>query len=305
MRKASPWLSMFVIAILVLGAGALVGCGGDDGDTTTTAATTATAAGTETTGGTTGSSISTADIKLVTDGVITVGSDTAFPPFESMVGTVAEGFDVDMVAAIGEKIGIHTEFKTETFDTLIPTLKAGGKFDMIASSMTITDERKQEIDFSDPYIDSNQSIAVQEGSDIKDETDLSGKKVGVQSGTTGEAWAQENLTDATMVPFKTATDALSALQAGNVDAVVNDLPVSAYIVKDTSRGLKIIKEIPTGEQYGFAVSKDNPALLAAINQASEGREGRRHLRRDLRQVVRGGSVARGQRLRVRLQGRAG
>ncbi len=91
------------------------------------------------------------------------------------------------------------------------------------------------------------------------------KKVGVQSGTTGEAWAKENLKGATIVPFKTATEAFSALQAGNVDAVVNDLPVSKYLVKDTSRGLKIVQEIPTGEQYGFAVSKDNPKLTAGLN----------------------------------------
>lgn len=269
MRKASLWLAVLVSLMLVLAMGVLAGCGDDGADTTTTAADTTTT-GVETTDTTAGTdtSIPTEDIDLVTDGVITVGSDTAFPPFESMVGTVAEGFDVDLMAAIGERIGIPTEFKTETFDTLIPTLQAGGKFDVIASAMTITDERSQLIDFSDPYIDSNQSITVQEGSDIKDETALAGKKVGVQSGTTGEAWAQENAGDATTVPFKTATEALSALQAGNVDAVVNDLPVSAYIVKsDPSRGLVVVKEVATGEQYGFAVSKENPALLEAINQA--------------------------------------
>ena len=167
--------------------------------------------------------------------------------------------------------------------------------------MTITDERKQEIDFSDPYIDSNQSIAVQEGSDIKDETDLAGKKIGVQSGTTGEAWAKENLNDATMVPFKTATDAFSALQAGNVDAVVNDLPVSAYIVKDTSRGLEIIEEIPTGEQYGFAVSKDNPDLLAAINEALADVKEDGTYDEIYAKWFGAGSVASDQRLRARLQ----
>ncbi len=264
MRKASRWVAVLAALVLVLSVLAIVGCGGTE-ETTTTAAT-ETTAGTGSTGAT-DTTISTADFKLVTPGTLTVGSDTAFPPFESMNGTTAEGFDVDLITAIAQKIGLQTVIKTEVFDTLIPTLKAGGKFDVVASAMTITDERKQEIDFTDPYIDSNQSIAVKKGSTIKSEADLTGKKVGVQSGTTGEQWAKENLTGATTVPFKTATEAFAALQAGNVDAVVNDLPVSAFLVKDPARGLEIVKEIATGEQYGFAVAKTNTALLAAMNQA--------------------------------------
>jgi len=209
----------------------------------------------------------TADLKLVEEGTLLVGSDTSFPPFESMNGDVAEGFDVDLVAAIAKENGLESKFMTEGFDTLIPTLKAGGKFDIIASGMTITDERKQEIDFSDPYIDSNQSIAVRTDFTYTDESSFAGKKVGCQAGTTGLDWATENLKPkgAEIVEFKTATDALSALQAGNVDGVVNDLPVTAALVKDPAKGLVIAKEIPTGEQYGFAVSKDNPELLKAIN----------------------------------------
>jgi polar amino acid transport system substrate-binding protein len=208
--------------------------------------------------------------KLVTTGQLTVGSDTSFPPFESMNGDVAEGFDVDLMNAIAKEMGISkVVFKTEIFDTLIPTLKAGGKFDVIASGMTIKAERELEIDFSDPYFDSNQSIAMKTGGTYAAPADMSGKKVGVQSGTTGESWATENLVPAgaTLVPFKDAVQAFSALQAGNVDAVVNDLPVTAEMVKDTSKGLAMIAQIPTGEQYGFGVSKDNPELKSAINAA--------------------------------------
>lgn len=268
MRKASRWVAVLAALLLVLSVLAIVGCGGGT-DETTTSAVTETPGATGTTGATE-TTVSTADFKLVTPGTLTVGSDTAFPPFESMNGTTAEGFDVDLITAIAKKIGLEAVIKTEVFDTLIPTLKAGGKFDVVASAMTITDERKQEIDFTDPYIDSNQSIAVKKGSTIKSEADLTGKKVGVQSGTTGEAWAKENLTGATTVPFKTATEAFAALQAGNVDAVVNDLPVTAFLVKDPARGLEIVKEVATGEQYGFAVSKENTALLAAMNQALAG-----------------------------------
>lgn len=262
MRKASPRLAVLAVVVLIAGVMIAAGCGGS---TTTTSAgvSGATIAPAETT-----TSVAAADYTLVQPGKLVVGSDTTFPPMESMNGTVAEGFDVDLMGAIAQKLGLQMDFKTEIFDTLIPTLKAGGKFDIIASSMTITDERKKEIDFSDPYIDSNQSIAVMKNTGIKDRAGLAGKKIGVQSGTTGEAWAKENLTSSTLVPFDTTTKAFSSLQAGNVAAVVNDLPVSAYIVKsDSAQAMAIIEEIPTGEQYGFAVAKTNPGLLAAVNKA--------------------------------------
>jgi polar amino acid transport system substrate-binding protein len=171
-----------------------------------------------------------------------------------------------MMNAIGKEIGVKVVFQTENFDTIIASV-IGHKFDVIASGMTITADRQKQIDFSDPYIDSNQSIAVVNASTAKSATDLAGKKIGVQSGTTGQQWATENIKGATIVPFDDTLAAFSALQAGKVDAVVNDLPVSAAIVKDTTRGLKIIQEIPTGEQYGIGVSKSNPELLKAINAA--------------------------------------
>lgn len=210
-----------------------------------------------------------ANYKLVTAGQLTVGSDTTFPPFESMNGSTAEGFDVDLMGAIGKELGLTVKFQTEIFDTLIPTLKAGGKFDVIASGMTIKAEREKEIDFSTPYFDSNQSVAMKTGGTYTKPEDLKGKKVGVQSGTTGASWAAENLkpVGATIVEFKDTAGSFAALQAGNVDAVVNDLPVTAEMVKDTTKGLAMIAQIPTGEQYGFGISKDNPELKAAINDA--------------------------------------
>jgi len=166
-------------------------------------------------------------------------------------------------------MGLTAKVQTEIFDTLIPTLKAGGKFDVIASGMTIKAEREKEIDFSEPYFDSNQSVAMKTGGTYAKPEDLKGKKVGVQSGTTGASWAAENLkpVGATIVEFKDTAGSFAALQAGNVDAVVNDLPVTAEMVKDTTKGLAMIAQIPTGEQYGFGVSKDNPELKAAINDA--------------------------------------
>lgn len=248
MGKSTKWLALMVAFALMLSAVALVGCGkGATGDGKTEE--------------------EKPTFTTVEKGKILVGSDTAFPPFESMKGDVAEGFDVDLMTAIGEKLGYQVEFKTEIFDTLISTLQAGGKFDVIASGMTIKPERQEQIDFSDPYYDSNQSIAMKKGSKYTSEADLAGKKIGCQSGTTGEAWAKENIEGAELVPFKNATDSFVALAAGNVDAVVNDLPVTTEIMKEDDRGLEIVAQIATGEQYGFGVAKSNPELTKAINKA--------------------------------------
>lgn len=251
MSKYGKIAALVAVVALAASAFALSGCS-QPSATTPTKSSTATA---------------TPSYKLVNAGTLTVGSDTAFPPFETMNGTTAEGFDVDLVTAIAKDMGLKTVFSSVKFDTLIPQLVAGGKFDMIASAMTITDERKQQIDFADPYIDSNQSLSVAKGSSIKSTKDLAGKTVGVQSGTTGEAWAKENLKGSKVVPFDDTLAAFAALQAGKVDGIINDLPVSAYIVKDPARNAAIVQEIPTGEQYGFAIAKTNPELTKAVNAA--------------------------------------
>jgi len=252
MAKYGKIVALLVAAVLAVSIVALSGCS-TPAAPTTPAATSSTPAATPP--------------KTVESGKLIFGSDTSFPPFESMNGNVAEGFDVDLAAAIAKQIGLTSDFKSYKFDTLIPTLVAGGKFDAIMSGMTINADRQKEIDFSNPYIDSNQSVAVKNSSTAKSAADLAGKKIGVQSGTTGQQWAKENIKGATLVPFDDVLSAFSALQAGKVEAVVNDLPVSAAVVKDATRGLKIIQEIPTGEQYGIGVSKANPDLLKAINDA--------------------------------------
>jgi polar amino acid transport system substrate-binding protein len=255
MAKYGKFVALIVIAALAVVTFALVGCSQPAATTPTPAPATSTAA-------------PAVDLKLVTPGQLTAGSDTTFPPFESMNGNVAVGFDVDLLTAIAKEAGItKVVFSSEIFDSLIPTLKAGGKFDVIASGMTIKAERQKEIDFTDPYFDSNQSVAMKTGGTYSAPADLKGKKVGVQSGTTGASWATENLKPigATIVQFKDTAGSFAALQAGNVDAVINDLPVTAEMVKDASKGLAMVAQIPTGEQYGFGVSKDNPALLKALN----------------------------------------
>jgi polar amino acid transport system substrate-binding protein len=252
MSKYGKVLALVLVAALALAVAGLAGC-------STPAATTPAATPAK----------PVVDLKLVNAGQLTAGSDTTFPPFESMKGTVAEGFDVDLLTAIAKEAGItKVVFSSEIFDSLIPTLKAGGKFDVIASGMTIKAEREKEIDFTQPYFDSNQSLAMKTGGTYTAPADLKGKKIGVQSGTTGASWADENLKSvgASVVQFKDTAGAFAALQAGNVDAVINDLPVTAEYVKDTTKGIAMVAQIPTGEQYGFGVSKDNAALKTALNE---------------------------------------
>lgn len=253
MLKNRKLLSLLLALSMVTGLVALTGCGGAAEEPAAPVAEEP-AAPTFTT---------------LTEGTLVVGSDLDYPPFESLNGETPEGFDVDLVAAIAEELGLKVEWKKEIFDTLIPSLKGGGRFDMIASAMTIKAEREEEIDFSTPYFDSNQSVTMKTGGTYTAPADLKGKKVGVQAGTTGDQWATENLkpAGAEIVTFKGTTDAVSALSADNVTAIVIDLPVAAELAKDETRGLAVVAQVPTGEQYGFGVSKENPELKAAINAA--------------------------------------
>jgi len=211
-----------------------------------------------------------ADLGTLVPGKIIVGSDTAYPPFESVVDGEIVGSDVDLVKAIGERIGYEVEFKTYKFDALITGMQAGTEFDMIASAMTITPERAEKINFSDPYINANQSLAVVKDSPVASVDDLgAGDKVGVQSGTTGAIWAKENLEPkgVEIVTFDDILAAFGALQARDVDAVINDAPISQDIAKDPARGVAVVAEIQTDEQYGFGFNKENTALRDAVNGA--------------------------------------
>lgn len=208
---------------------------------------------------------------VVNEGKLTCISNLFFPPFESMNETTGEpeGFDIDVSKALAEHMGLEVNWlPSQDFDTLVPTIKNGGKADIAIAGMTITDARKAEVDMSDPYVDSNQSIVVKAGStETADSLNDASKKIAVQGGTTGADWADENLPNAEKKRLSTIIDAMSGVQSGLYDAVVCDLPVSRYQIKMSYSDLQIIEEIPTGEQYGIAVSKDNPGLTAAVNKA--------------------------------------
>jgi polar amino acid transport system substrate-binding protein len=203
------------------------------------------------------------------EGILSVGSCLDYPPFESVEGGDETGFDVDLTEAIASRLGLEVEWVRADFDTIF-TAVAGNQFDMVAAASTITEEREQVVDFSDPYYNSRQSLVVNttETPDIQSTDDIGqGDVIGVQRGTTGKDWAEDNLTGqgAEIRTYGAAPDAFRDLEAGNVTAIVNDEPSSAEIIKDLE-GLEIVEPIDTDEKYGFPFSPENPELREAVNQ---------------------------------------
>jgi lysine-arginine-ornithine-binding protein len=205
---------------------------------------------------------------VIKAGQLQMGSDTAYPPFENMDGNKAVGFDVDLANAIAGKLGLKLEVTSILFDGAIPALKTK-KFDIIMSAMTINEKREKQINFSDPYIDSDQSIAVAKGSPIKTEADLKDKVVGVQLGTTGMDKAEEIQKAGGLKEvrkFDTTLLAFEALEQGKIDAIINDYPVSLYIGK-TRGNTEVVAKIKTDEKYGIGIRKGNEELLEKVNKA--------------------------------------
>ncbi len=204
--------------------------------------------------------------ELITEGTLTVGSDIPYAPFEFGKAPDYTGFDVELVDAIAAKLGVDTEWKDTAFDTIFTDV-AQGKFDMVASAATITPEREQTVNFSNPYFESEQALVVPEGSDITSVEDLSGATVAAQDGTTGEAYATDE-TDAGQVRgVPTGAAAIAAVVNGQAEAAIIDAPVAEDAASKGQEGFEIATNIPTGEYYGFAFSKNTPELLSAVNGA--------------------------------------
>lgn len=203
--------------------------------------------------------------------VYVVGTEPTFPPFEFTDENTGEitGFDIDLIKAIAEDQGFEVQVNNLEFDGLIMAVQSGN-IDIIASGMTIKPEREEKVDFSTPYITAGLALAVAAGNDtIQSVDDLQGKKVAVQIGSTGAEKAQE-LKDAgivkEVVTFATVDLVMMELINGNVDAVINDLPVTkAYMTKQPDT-IQLVGEPLNSESYGFAVQEGNTELLNMINQ---------------------------------------
>ncbi|AEG61482.1 basic amino acid ABC transporter substrate-binding protein [Desulforamulus ruminis] len=199
---------------------------------------------------------------------LVVGSDTTFAPFEFTDAATGKyiGFDVELIEAVAKEAGYELDFRSMAFDGLIPALQTS-QIDAAISSITITDERKQVVNFTDPYYKSGLIVAVQaKNDDIKSFDDLKGKKIAVQSGTTGAKMA-EKIPEAKITYFTNTDQALMELKNGAVDAVINDYPVSAYFVKQGNDDVKLVGDILSAEEYGIAVPKDKTEVLENLNAA--------------------------------------
>jgi ABC-type amino acid transport substrate-binding protein len=238
--KSKSWTSTLLAALALCAVALLaVGCGSDDDDGTT--------------GGAGGGGEK-----------LTVGSDIPYPPFEQGKAPNYTGFDVELLEAVAENTGREAEFQDTSFDTIFLDL-AQGKFEAVASAATITDEREKTVDFTNPYYLSEQAILVEEGGEIDSVEKLSGATVGVQQGTTGQEFLDENGDAGEVRPYPQGPDAVNALKTGTVDAVVIDIPVAESAV-EASDGLEISAAIPTEEEYGFVVAQGEDELLEELNQ---------------------------------------
>jgi len=209
---------------------------------------------------------------LVAPGKLTVCSDIPYAPFEftdkSGKGQLT-GFDVELVRAMSRQLGASVDFKTTPFDAIIPSL-AAGNCDLVASATTITEERRQKVAFTQAYFDADQSLLIRAADRERYKTlaDLKGKTIGVQSGTTGENYAKAHTPQGAKVKdFPGADDLFNALTSGDIDAVLQDFPVNKYRALQAGEQFAVTETFKTGEQYGFAVAKDNGKLVAALDAA--------------------------------------
>jgi polar amino acid transport system substrate-binding protein len=202
--------------------------------------------------------------------VYVVGTDAAYAPFESQneKGEIV-GLTIDVVTAVAKKAGIEVKFVNTPWEGIFNALQQGDR-DMLASSITITDERKQSMDFTNPYFDAYQLIAVKADSKVTKFDDLKKLKVGVQTGTTGDeaVTKQQGKNSTNIKRFESTPLALKELEAGGVDAVVADNGVVVnYVTNNAGAKFKTVSDKAFApEQYGFAVKKGNAELLDKLNR---------------------------------------
>lgn len=212
---------------------------------------------------------------LVAAGKLTVCTDAPYPPFEyedTNAPSGYAGFDVDITQAIADELGLELAIQDVAFDALQSgTVLKAGQCDMGMSAITITEERKANIDFADAYYDSLQSLLTRADSGITSIEDMVGKRLGVQQGSTGKMYAEENAPEGTIfVEYSGDGELWPALQARQIDAILQDLPVNLEHTR-ADANYALVGEYDTGEQYGFAFAKDEKtALREAVNAALAG-----------------------------------
>ena len=205
-------------------------------------------------------------LDLVTDGTLTVCTDSPYPPMEYEENGEFTGFDIELMRAIAEDNGLELAVANTGFDPITSGLAMeAGDCDIAAASITITEEREENIDFSDPYFVADQSLLTTQDSGISTISDLDGRNLGVQTGTTGEIYANENAAGATIISFENPGDLFTALSAGNIDAILQDIVPNAAEAADND-ALLVVETYPTAEEYGFAAKEEgSEEVIDAVN----------------------------------------
>lgn len=201
------------------------------------------------------------------DGVLDLGTNAAFPPYEFYDGDQMVGIDIDIAKAIADYLGYEVKIHDMEFSNIIASIESG-KLDGGIAGMTVTADRLESVNFSNSYATGIQSIIVTKDSEIGSIDDLEGKKIGTQFGTTGDMYAQDDFGIDNVQAFDKAADAVVALLAGNIDCVIIDkAPAQNFIEADDN--LKLLDTNYTEEDYAIALTKDNDTLLEEVNYALE------------------------------------
>ena len=197
-------------------------------------------------------------------GTLVMATNAEFPPYEYYESENVIGIDAEIAQAIADKLGMELKIEDMAFDSIIVAVNSG-KADMGMAGMTVTEDRLENVNFSDTYAHASQVVIVKEDSTIASPDDLSGKKVGVQLGTTGDAYAGD-IEGATVERYNKGFEAVQALSQDKIDAVIIDGEPAKVFVEE-NEGLKILDEAFTEEDYAIAIAKDNDELLEKINGA--------------------------------------
>lgn len=254
-RKTMKKLSIAMLSMVLAGSMLLTACGG--GNTQATEDTGSDTQQSETAENTEG-------------GVLRMATNATFPPYEYYEGDEVVGIDPEIAAAIAEKLGMTLEINDMDFDPAIAAAQTG-QADIVMEGLTVTDDRKEKINFTDSYATGVQVVIVPEDSDIQSVEDLEGKLIGVQQGTTGDLYCSDTpenggFGEENVQKFTSGPVAVEALKNGQIDCVVIDNePAKSYVAQN--EGLKILDTEYVTEEYAIGISKDNPELLEQINAA--------------------------------------
>ncbi len=261
---------MTAIAMAAFAALTVTACGSSSTTSTTAAATTAAAEETEAATTAAGTEAAAEETEAAGDSsyagkTLIMATNAEFPPYEYHDGNEIVGIDVEIARAIAEQMGADFEVSDIAFDSIIPAVQAG-KADFGAAGMTITEDRKTQVDFSDSYASAVQAVILKEDSDITSIDDLQGKVIGVQQGTTGDIYSTDDFGEDNVQRFPKGADAVTALQTGKVDAVIIDNnPAKVFV--EQNEGLKLLDSPYAEENYAICVKKGNTELLDGINAA--------------------------------------